>query len=155
MPYLVSRWRTALHPAPSLTENKRPQQRLSTRTSNCSVSSTRTRGDPELFARPTPCESVDWVERMQSFPTEGRSQHMIASTNMGTSSCAEALRRRSRDPLGDLGCSQVANGGILVVTEVRRESIPDPDYRPELYRVPTEVLGQQYREEDALSILQV
>lgn len=117
--------------------------------------------------RPTPDESMDWVERMQSFPTEGRPQHVMASTNMGTTSCAEAVLQTSQgdsnldfpeeNQRGNLA-AQLERGGIWVVTEVRREVIQDPNYQ---FGAGTssyvEALGhhQPYWEDDAISILQV
>lgn len=169
MPYLVHKWCAAPErPVLPTTEDKAPP-RLSPKTSKKSITSTRARGDssgdgPGLPSSsclgPTPGESVNWVERMQSFPTEGRPQHVMISTNMGTTSCAEALRRArtSSDSHKHDGAEEVANGGILVVTEVWREIVQDPNYRPDVFGTSplTEVLGSQpYREEDAVSIFQL
>lgn len=168
MPYLVSRWCAAPErPALPTTEEK-PHPQLSPKTSKKSITSTRARGGsdsgsglPSSSLGPTPGESVDWVERMQSFPTERRPQRVMVSTNMGTTSCAEALHRtrKSSDSHEHEGVEeQVANGGILVVTEVRREIVRDPNYRPDVCGASllTEALGSQpYREEDAVSIFQV
>lgn len=149
---MVSRWCSTppKHPARTTTaaEEKDAPTRLGPKTSKKGVTSTRVRGDNinnynnqdlglELLPGgsglgPTPGESVDWVERMQSFPTEGRPQHVMASTNMGTISCAEALQRtRASLDSQEEQREVVANGGgILVVTEVWREILPDPNYRP-------------------------
>lgn len=49
-----------------------------------------------------------------------------------------------------------AHGGILVVTEVRREITEDPNFRAYGPSSVTEALDQQpYREEDAVSIFEV
>lgn len=85
------------------------------------------------------------VEKVQSFPTEGRSQMRMTSSQMGTTSRAEAVhiqrvpssRRRGRLRQGTGAGAEVnhegealrlQHGGILVVTEVRREVMRDPDF---------------------------
>lgn len=78
---------------------------------------------------------MDWVERVQSFPTEGRPQVRMAESQMGTTSYAEAVpgrrgRRRKRSRNGSRTREEqgAPQRGIMVVTEVRREIIRDPDF---------------------------
>lgn len=94
---------------------------------------------------PTAEERVDWVEAMQSFPTEGRPQVRMISSQMGTTSYAEAVpssgpgrRGASRRRMGsrrgrgrereEKALVESRQEGILVVTEVRREIVQDPDF---------------------------
>lgn len=135
MPYLVSKWCPTSRPPGLLSVEEKRSQRLVTHKSTGSINSTRTATVAgrcsALFSGalgPTTGESVDWVEMMQSFPTEGRPQHVMVSTKMGTTSSAEAvLRARGSSDSREEG--EEANGGILVITEVRREIVYDPNYR--------------------------
>lgn len=129
---------------------KNPQQHGS-KTSKGTLSVTESAGDEQELLplpcgplmKPTPSESVDWVKRMQSFPTDGRSQRVMVDAKMGTMSCAEALPHQTPEFPSEIpheGLERnTSNGGILVLTEVRREIIQDRG-------------GQPYRGEDAISI---
>lgn len=94
---------------------------------------------------PTAEERVDWAETVQSFPTEGRPQARMVSSQMGTTSYAEAVpssgagrRGASRRRTGSrwerkrqeqaVEESRSRQGGILVVTEMRREIVQDPGF---------------------------
>lgn len=94
---------------------------------------------------PTPLEKLDWlarsptpdlplciglklrldvtirIQKLQAFPTEGRSQSRMASSEMGTTSKAEAQSVPGQWLHEHLK-------GILVTTEVKREIVEDPNF---------------------------
>lgn len=97
-------------------------------------------------------ETSGRVENIQSFPTAGRPQIQMASSQLGTTSRAEAVskrapsrRQRGKQRLvteagaeaeaeaeveGEHKAEELRHGGILVVTEVRREIMRDPNFLP-------------------------
>lgn len=113
---------------------------------------------------PTAEERVGWAETVKSFPTEGRPKARMLSSQMGTTSYAEAVpscaagrreasrtrrgsrrdRERGREQKQEqeqeqdkTALEKSQQGGILVVTEVRREIVQDPDF-PWIFEVGSE-----------------